>query len=64
VIFHLFPILKEFLGGKSFESDEKVKDDINGWLTGLAEEVYDESTQKSVTGYDNCLNVGDDCVEK
>jgi histone-lysine N-methyltransferase SETMAR len=30
--FHLFPKLKEFLGGRRFKSDEEVKDAIKEWL--------------------------------
>jgi hypothetical protein len=26
--------------------------------------VYDEGTQKLITGYDKCRNAGGDCVEK
>jgi histone-lysine N-methyltransferase SETMAR len=62
--FHLFPNLKEFLGGRRFKSEEEVKDAVKEWLNGLAAEVYDEGIQKLVTCYDKCLNVGDDYVEK
>jgi hypothetical protein len=40
--FHLFPKLKEFLGGRRFKSDEEVKDAVKQWLNGLAVQVYDE----------------------
>jgi hypothetical protein len=56
--------LNEFLGGTRFKSDEEVKDAVKEWLNGLAAEVYDEGTQKLVTRYDKCLNVGGDYVEK
>jgi histone-lysine N-methyltransferase SETMAR len=62
--FHLFPKLKEFLGGRRFKSDEEVKDAVKEWLNGLAAEVYDQDIQKLVTRYDKCLNVGGDYVEK
>jgi histone-lysine N-methyltransferase SETMAR len=62
--FHLFPKLKEFLGGRRFKSDEEVKDAVKEWLIGLVAEVYDEVIQKLVTRYDKCLNVGGDYVEK
>jgi histone-lysine N-methyltransferase SETMAR len=62
--FHLFPKLKEFLGGRRFKSDEEVKDAVKEWLNGLAVEVYDEGIQKLVTRYDKCLNVGGDYVDK
>jgi hypothetical protein len=62
--FHLFPKLKEFLGGRRFKSDEKVKNAVKEWLNGLTAEVYDEGIQKLVTRYNKCLNVGGDYVEK
>lgn len=40
-----------------------MKDIFKEWLNGLATEVYGEGTQKHVTGYDTCLNVGGDCIE-
>jgi hypothetical protein len=58
--FHLFPKLKEFLGGRRFKSDE-VKDAVKEWLNGLA---ADKGIQKLVTRYDKCLNVAGDYVEK
>jgi hypothetical protein len=61
--FHMFPKVKEFLGGRRFKSDEEVKDAVKEWLNGLTA-VYDEGMQKLVTRYDKCLNVGGDYVEK
>jgi hypothetical protein len=43
--FHLFPKLKEFLGGRRYKSDETVKDAVKESLNGLAVEVYDEDTK-------------------
>jgi histone-lysine N-methyltransferase SETMAR len=60
--FHLFPKLKEFLGGRRFKSDEEVKDAVKELLNGLATEVYDEGIQKLVTRYDKYI--GGDYVEK
>jgi hypothetical protein len=62
--FHLFPTLKEFLGGRRFISDEEVKDAVKQWLNGLAAEVYDEGIQKFFTRCDRCLNVRGDYVDK
>jgi histone-lysine N-methyltransferase SETMAR len=62
--FHLFPKLKEFVGGRRFKSDEEVKDAVKEWLNGLAAEVYGEGIQKLVTRYNKCLNVGGDYVGK
>jgi histone-lysine N-methyltransferase SETMAR len=62
--FHLFPKLKEFLGGRRFKGDEEVNDAVKEWLNGLAAEVYEEGIQKLVTHYDKCLKVGGDYSEK
>jgi hypothetical protein len=62
--FHLFPKLKEFLGGRRLKNDEEVKDAVKERLNGLTAAVYDESIQKHVTRCDKCLNVGGDYVEK
>jgi hypothetical protein len=55
--FYLFPTFKEFLCVRHFKSDDEGKGAIKEWLNGLAAEVYDESTQKPVTGFDICLKV-------
>jgi len=55
--------LKGSLGGKRFKSDAEVKDFFKEWINGLATEVYDEGTQKHVTGCDKYMNVGGDCIE-
>jgi len=41
-----------------------VKDGFKQWLNGLAAEVCAEGILKLVTGYDKCLNVGGDYVQK
>ena len=62
--FHLFPKLKEFLGGRCFRSSKEMKDAIQQWLKGLVIEVCDEGIQKLITGCDKCLNGGGKYVEK
>jgi histone-lysine N-methyltransferase SETMAR len=62
--FHLFPKLKEFLGGRRFKSDEEVKDAVKEWLNGLVAEVYDEGIVKLLSQLDKCLNLYGDYVEK
>jgi len=62
--FSLFPIMKKFLGGRRFKSDEEVDEAVKEWLNGLAAEVYEEGIQKLVIGCAKCLNVDDDCEEK
>jgi hypothetical protein len=53
----LFPTFKEFWCVRHFKSDDERKDAIKEWLNVLAAEVYDESTQKPVTGFDIYLKV-------
>ena len=55
--------LKGFFGGRRFKSDAEVKDVFKEWLNGLAAEVYGEDTEKYVTGYGKCLNVGGECIK-
>jgi hypothetical protein len=57
--FRLFPILKEFLSGRNLKRNyDEVKDALKEWVNGLTAEVYDDDAFKIVTGYYNCLNVG------
>jgi histone-lysine N-methyltransferase SETMAR len=62
--FHLFPALKEFLGGKRLEYNEEVKNAIREWLNGLAAAVYNEGIQKLVTCYEKRLNIGGNYLQK
>jgi hypothetical protein len=62
--FHLFQALKEFLCGRRFTGDEEMKDDVNARLNGLVAEGYDEGIQRLVIGWDECMNIGGDCVGK
>ncbi|GFW36389.1 histone-lysine N-methyltransferase SETMAR [Trichonephila clavipes] len=54
--FHLFRYLKEFLGGKRFDTADEVKEEVQDWLSSQAADVYDLGIQKLVVRYDKCLN--------
>ncbi|GFT37733.1 histone-lysine N-methyltransferase SETMAR [Trichonephila clavipes] len=54
--FHLFRYLKEFLGGKRFDTAGEVKEEVQDWLSSPAADVYDLGIQKLVERYDKCLN--------
>ncbi|GFU91961.1 uncharacterized protein TNCV_3765861 [Trichonephila clavipes] len=54
--FHLFRYLKEFLGGKRYDTAGEVKEEVQDWLSSLAADVYDLGIQKLVERYDKCLN--------
>ncbi|GFW45136.1 histone-lysine N-methyltransferase SETMAR [Trichonephila clavipes] len=54
--FHLFRYLKEFLGGKRFDTADEVKEEVQDWLSSQAADVYDLGIQKLVEHFDKCLN--------
>ncbi|GFW28691.1 histone-lysine N-methyltransferase SETMAR [Trichonephila clavipes] len=62
--FHLFRYLKEFLGGKRFDTAEEVKEEVEDWLSLQAADVYDLGIQNLIERYDKCLNKYGKYVEK
>ncbi|GFW56834.1 histone-lysine N-methyltransferase SETMAR [Trichonephila clavipes] len=62
--FHLFRNLKEFLGGKRFDTADEVKEEVQDWLSSQAADVYDLGIQKLVERYEKCLNKYGKYVEK
>ena len=60
--FHLFLHLKKFLGGKRFDDDDDLKDEVQKCLTSQAAAFY-EGIQKLVPPYDKGLNNGGEYVE-
>jgi histone-lysine N-methyltransferase SETMAR len=62
--FHLFPKMREFLGGKRMATDEEVKEIVTDWLNGLAANFYDEGIVRLVQCLDKCLNCKGDYIEK
>lgn len=62
--FHLFRYLKEFLGGKRFDTDDEVKEAVKDWLSSQAADFYDLGLQKLVERHDKCLNKNGNYVEK
>ncbi|GBM07807.1 hypothetical protein AVEN_33094-1 [Araneus ventricosus] len=57
-------MLKEFLGGKRFESDAELENAVTTWLNEMAAEEYNKGILKPMNRYDKCLNVGGADVEK
>ncbi|GFX12531.1 histone-lysine N-methyltransferase SETMAR [Trichonephila clavipes] len=45
--FHLFRYLKEFLGGKRFDTADEVKEEVQDWLSSQAADVYDFGIRSS-----------------
>jgi len=62
--YHLFPKLKEHLGGMRFHTDDEVKEEVNRFLIGMAVEFYDLGIQKLAHRLPKCLDRNGDYVEK
>lgn len=62
--YHLFPKLKEHLGGLRFSTDEEVKEEVTRFLKGLAAEFYNMGIEKLEHRLQKCLDRNGDYVEK
>lgn len=62
--YHVFPKLKKWLWCKHFKDDEELKTSVINWLHTQAAEFYSIGIEKLVPGYDKCLNVKGNYVEK
>ncbi|GFX53872.1 uncharacterized protein TNCV_1598181 [Trichonephila clavipes] len=62
--YHLFHMLKRFLGGKRFGNDEELETAMTIWFNALTAEEYNMEIMKLLNKYDKSYIVGNDCVEK
>ena len=62
--FHLFPKLKQHLGGQRFSTDEEVKEAVTKYIGGLAAEFFEAGFQKWITRQKKCVERSGDYVEK
>jgi phytoene dehydrogenase-like protein len=62
--FHLFPKMKELLGGEWMATDEEVKETVMDWLNGLAANFRGKGIVKLVKRLDRCLNHHENYIEK
>lgn len=62
--YHLFPKLKEHLGGQRFSTDDEVKEEVTRFLKGLAAEFYNMGIEKLEHRLQKCLDRNGDYVEK
>jgi len=62
--YHLFPKLKEHLGGLRFNTDDDVKEEVNRFLKGLEANFFDMGIQKLEHRLQKCLDRNGDYVEK
>lgn len=45
--FYQFPMLKEFLGCRHFQEDDKLKEIVTEWFKNLVAGVYNEGIEKN-----------------
>ncbi|GBN54584.1 Histone-lysine N-methyltransferase SETMAR, partial [Araneus ventricosus] len=62
--FHLFPELKNWLGGQSFQKNEEIQSKVKEHLTSLAAMFFEEGIENLVHRCDKCLNLHGDYVER
>jgi len=62
--YHLFPKLKEFLGGKRFTDIDELKKEVLKWFREVGTQFYADGINKLLSRYEKCLAVNGDYVEK
>lgn len=62
--FHLFPKLKQHLGGQRFATDEEVQNAVTTYLNGLAATVLEAGFQKWISRQQKCVEKFGEYVEK
>jgi hypothetical protein len=62
--YHLFTKMKVWFATQRSHTKEELMDGVNNWLHNLAALFFDKGLQKLVSGYDKCLNVDGNYVEK
>jgi histone-lysine N-methyltransferase SETMAR len=62
--FHLFPKLKEHLGGQRFQTDEELQEEVSKSLIGLAADFFEAGMQKWITRQQKFIEKNGDYVEK
>lgn len=62
--FHLFPKLKQHLGGQRFETDEELQEAVTKFLHGLAADFFEAGFQKWISRQQKCVEKSGDYVEK
>ena len=61
-VFHHTPESKQ--GGKKFNDDDEVQEEVMTWFKGQAADFYDSGIQKLVPRLNKCLDSVGDYVEK
>ncbi|GBO09212.1 hypothetical protein AVEN_36427-1 [Araneus ventricosus] len=62
--FHLFPEMKNWLGGQSFQINDEIQRNVKAHLTILAAKFLKKRIGNLVHRYEKCLNIHGDFMEK
>jgi hypothetical protein len=62
--FHQFLRLKKNLGGKTFDDDDEVQEEVMTWFKVLAAGFYESGIPKLVRRLSKCLDNASEYVEK
>ncbi|KAL1446983.1 hypothetical protein WDU94_003680 [Cyamophila willieti] len=62
-VYHLFPNLKKWLGGKKFSNDNEVKQAVNGYFEDLDQSTYKTDIQALEHRWTKCIALKGDYVE-
>ena len=62
--FHLFAPLKEFLGGKKFQTDDAVEDAVRSWMDDQPKKFFESGIKALPKRWRKCVELHGDYVEK
>jgi len=62
--FHVFGLLKEAMGGKSFRSDEEVQQTVQEWLHSQPKDFFSRGIHALPRRWNTCMERNGDYVEK
>jgi histone-lysine N-methyltransferase SETMAR len=62
--FHVFGLLKEAMGGKSFRSKEEVQQAVNEWLRSQPKEFFSRGMRALPKRRNTCMERNEDYIEK
>jgi histone-lysine N-methyltransferase SETMAR len=62
--FHVFGLLKEAMGGKSFRSDKEVQQVVHEWLRSQPKEFFSRGMHALLKRWNTCMEHSGDYIEK
>ena len=62
--YHLFGPLKEFLGGKKFQSDAEVQSVVQNWMNQQPKSFFENGIKSLPDRWRKCVDIAGDYIEK